>query len=95
MYIMYIVKVVKTNKEDTNDSSFVSNPLLKFITCSFKSTWGTAFFTSLLIWGVVSGSFILKLSLNEGEIIVSELETNWVKNINVANIPKHFFILIW
>jgi cation:H+ antiporter len=31
---MYIVKVVKTNKEDKNNSSFVSNPLLKFIACS-------------------------------------------------------------
>ena len=34
MYVLYMLKVIKTTSEDSNNSAYVSKPLLKFIMCS-------------------------------------------------------------
>ena len=34
MYVLYMLKVIKTTSEDSNNSAYVSKPLLKFVMCS-------------------------------------------------------------
>jgi len=34
MYVLYMIKVIKTNSDDNNKTEYVKNPLIKFIICS-------------------------------------------------------------